>query len=152
MTPGKDIILCGSWLTLEHEWVRVCVCCLPIGTLSTLMCVCVGGGGVLGCEIRSSSWAFLCGSLQNHHVLGTCANGLGCPYCYCAQQAHHSMNIHNPELSPSVPPTSLLSFSTIQSASDSILSFWSGCAWLIAMGLRGLGDWRRRWMGEDMFS
>lgn len=136
--------------TYSWTWMSACLCVL----LADRNLIYSNGGGswLWGCEIRSSSWAFLCGSLQYHHVLGTCANGLGCPYCYCAQQAHHSMNIHNPKLSPSVPPTSLLSLSTIQSASDSILSFWSGCAWLIAMGPRGLGDWRRRWMGEDMFS
>lgn len=65
-TPNAEVCLQpphDSWqrhysvwlaLTLEHEWVRACVCCLLIGTLSTLM------GAVLGCEaVRSEAPAEL---------------------------------------------------------------------------------------------
>lgn len=136
-------------LTLEHEWVRACVCCLLIGTLSTLM------GAVLGCEaVRSEAPAELssAGAYNITMSWGPVLMAWGALTAIVPSRPTTPWTYTTPKLSPSVPPTSLLSLSTIQSASDSILSFWSGCAWLIAMGPRGLGDWRRRWMGEDMFS
>lgn len=118
----------SAWLarTLKHECV--CACYLPIGTSSSLM----GGFWLWGSEMWSSSWALLCRGLQSHHVPRTCANGLGSPYCYCAQQVYPYMHIDAPSLH-------LLNLSLWFTLPQ--ITRWDscqGCMWLIAIELGGL--------------
>lgn len=95
-------LLAKTLLCAAHtHTVRACVCVcvlryLPIGTLSTLM----GGSWLWGSEMWSSSWSLLCRGQQHRRVLGTCTNGLGSPYCYCAQQAYPPYTYPNPSLPP----------------------------------------------------
>lgn len=122
MTPGKGIIPCGSHTHLNMN-VSVFVCCSPIGTLSPLM----GGGAWLwGSEMWSSSWALLCRGLQYHCVLGTCANGLGSPYYYCAQQAYPPCTYKTPGPHHHHPPPHLLNLSVWFSLRQ--ITCWSGGA------------------------